>query len=169
VCEKPLPFPFRTSSAARLKTNFEHPNQRKLSSRRVEMNRRHYLLTIALSLAAGLAGHALYGPLLAPTHAHASAPPEPRRQAEWEYCAVVKAQAGTPRLFFWILYFRDEGMKTETVEATLGGNSYGKSIAKLGAEGWEMVGEAPLDIRPDPRPGASNNVPTGVFFKRRKD
>ena len=132
------------------------------------MNRRHYLLTIVLSLAAGLAGHALYGSLAAPTAAHAAA--EPKRDSQWEYCAVVKAQGPpTPRLFFWITYFKEEGMKTETVEAPLGGNSYAKAIAKLGEEDWEMVGEGPLDIRPDPRPGASAAAPTALFFKRRKD
>ena len=134
------------------------------------MNRRHYLLTVALSLAAGLAGHALYGSLAALPAAHARAAAEPRRESQWEYCAVVKAQGPpTPRLFFWITYFRDEGMKTETIEATLGGSSYAKAIAKLGTDGWEMVGEGPLDIRPDPRPGASANAPTALFFKRRKD
>ena len=134
------------------------------------MNRRHYLLTVALSLAAGLAGHALYGSLAAPAAAHARAAAEPRRESQWEYCAVVKAQGPpTPRLFFWITYFRDEGIKIETVEATLGGSSYAKAIAKLGTDGWEMVGEGPLDIRPDPRPGASANAPTALFFKRRKN
>lgn len=130
------------------------------------MNRRHYLLTVALSLAAGLAGHALYGSLAIQPAARAAA--GPRRDSQWEYCAVVKAQGPpTPRLFFWITYFKDEGMRIETVEATLGGTSYGKAIAKLGVDGWEMVGEGPLDIRPDPRPGAS--TPTALFFKRRKD
>ena len=134
------------------------------------MNRRHYLLTVALSLAAGLAGHALYGSLAAPPAAHARAAAEPRRESQWEYCAVAMAQGPpTPRLFFWITYFRDEGIKVETVEATLGGSSYAKAIAKLGTDGWEMVGEGPLDIRPDPRPGASANAPTALFFKRRKD
>jgi hypothetical protein len=132
------------------------------------MNRRHYLLTVALSLAAVLAGHALYGSLAAPTTARAAV--EPRRDAQWEYCAVVKSQAiPTPRLFFWILYFKDEGMRTETVEAALGGNSYAKAIAKLGDDGWEMVGEGPLDIRPDPRPGSPGSATTALFFKRRKD
>lgn len=131
------------------------------------MNRRHYLLTIALSLAAGLAGHALYGSLAAPT---ARAAAEPRRDSQWEYCAVVKAQGPpTPRLFFWITYFKEDGMRTETVEASLGNSSFSKAVGKLGAEGWEMVGEGPLDIRPDPRPGASANAPTALFFKRRKD
>ena len=130
------------------------------------MNRRHTLLTVALSLAAVLAGHALYGSLVSPPPARAAA--EPRRDSQWEYCAVVKSQGlATPRLVFWITYFRDEGVRTETVEATLGGNSYAKAIAKLGVDGWEMVGEGPLDIRPDPRPGGS--APTALFFKRRKD
>jgi|SRR5215204_1310201 len=130
------------------------------------MKRRHYLLTAALSLAAGLAGHALYGGLLMPRPVEARVP----RAAQWEYCAVVKAQGlPTPRLFFWITYFREEGMKTETVEASLGNNSVSKAIAKLGEDGWEMVGEGPLDIRPDPRPSASVNAPVALFFKRRKD
>ena len=130
------------------------------------MNGRHTLWTVALTLACVLAGHALYGSRAAPTAARASA--EPRRDSQWEYCAVVKSQGlATPRLVFWITYFRDEGMKTETVEAPLGGNSYAKAIAKLGVDGWEMVGEGPLDIRPDPRPGAA--APTALFFKRRKD
>jgi len=132
------------------------------------MNRRHILLTVALTLAAVLAGHALYGSRAAPTAARAAA--EPRRDSQWEYCAVVKQQGlTTPRLVFWITYFRDEGMRTETVEATLGGNSYAKAIAKLGVDGWEMVGEGPLDIRPDPRPGAPGSAPAALFFKRRKD
>ena len=132
------------------------------------MNRRHILLTVALSLAAALAGHALYAAFVAPPAARAAA--EPRRVSQWEYCAVVKSQAiPTPRLFFWILYFKDEGMRTETIEAPLGGNSYAKAIAKLGSEGWEMVGEGQFDIRPDPRPGAPGSAPSGLFFKRRKD
>jgi hypothetical protein len=131
------------------------------------MNRRHYPLTVVLSLAAGLAGHTLYA-AFAPTTARAAA--EPRREAQYEYCAVVKSQAiPTPRLFFWILYFREDGTKTETIEATLGGSSFGKAIAKLGEDGWEMVGEGPLDIRPDPRPSAPGSAPTALFFKRRKD
>ncbi|HWS85389.1 MAG TPA: hypothetical protein VN282_00220 [Pyrinomonadaceae bacterium] len=130
------------------------------------MNRRHYLLTVVLSLAAGLAGHALYAAFAAPPAARAAA--EPRREAQYEYCAVVKQQGvTTPRLVFWITYFRDEGMKIESIESGPGGTPYAKAIAKLGTDGWELVGEGPLDIRLDPRPGAS--APTALFFKRRKE
>jgi hypothetical protein len=131
------------------------------------MNRRHYLLTVVLSLAAGLAGHALYGTLAAPTTARAAA--EPRREAQWEYCAVVKAQAGTPRVLYSIVYIKDkdDAVRPELVEARLSGNSQVKAITKLGEDGWEMVGQAPLDTGYDPRPGAP--MPTAIFFKRRKD
>ena len=133
------------------------------------MNRRHYLLTVALSLAAGFAGHALYGPVASPPAARAAA--EPRRDAEWEYCAVVKAQASTPRVLYSIVYIRekdkDEAVRPELVEARLGGSSQLKAIAKLADDGWEMVGQAPLDPGIDPRPGAP--TPTAIFFKRRKD
>lgn len=128
------------------------------------MKRRHYLLTIALSLAAGFAGHALSGGLLTPRPVEARAP----RASEWEYCAVVKAQAGDPRRqIYWIAYFRGEGVRTEPIEASLGGSSFAKAIARLGEEGWEMVGEGPLEVAPIVRPGPTTGAPTAVFFKRR--
>ena len=133
------------------------------------MNRRHYLLTVALSLSAGLAGHALYGPLVTPRPARAH-PGDESRGTQWEYCAVVKSQAlPTARLIYWITYFRGEGVRIEPVEAGLGGNSFAKAVAKLGEEGWEMVGEGPIEVRADPRPGPTTGVPTAIFFKRRKD
>ena len=130
------------------------------------MKRRHYLLTAALSLAAGLAGLALNWGALTPRPAEARA----QRSAEWEYCAVVKAQAGDPRRqIYWISYFRGEGVRAEPVEASLGGNSFAKAVAKLGDEGWEMVGEGPLEVAPTVRPGPTIGAPTAIYFKRRKD
>ena len=130
------------------------------------MNGRNYLLTVALSLSAGLAGHALYDVLLTPRAVEARAPAP--RDEQWEYCAVVKSQAGTPRLFYWITYFKGECVKTETIEAPLGGNSFAKAVAKLGEDGWEMVGEGPLEFRADPRPGPPAGAVPAVFFKRRQ-
>jgi hypothetical protein len=130
------------------------------------MKRRHYLLTAALSLAAGLAGHALDWGALTPRPAEARAP----RDSEWEYCAVVKAQSGDlRRQIYWISYFKGEGVRPEPVEATLGGNSFAKAVARLGEEGWEMVGEGPLEVAPVVRPGPTAGAPTAIFFKRRKD
>jgi len=130
------------------------------------MNRRHYLLTVALSLAAVLAGHVLYGSLAAPPAARAAA--EPRRESQWEYCAIVKSQTPSVRSIYWIDYLKGEGGRREMVEASVNGISQAKAIAKLGEEGWEMVGEGPYEAVPlVPRPGAS--APTALFFKRRKD
>jgi len=124
-------------------------------------------LTVVLSLAAGLAGHALYGSLAAPPAARAAA--EPRRESLWEYCAVVKSQIPSPRPIYWIDYLKGEGARREPVEASVNGLSQAKAIAKLGEEGWEMVGEGPYEAVPGVRPGPAGNAPTAVFFKRRKD
>jgi len=130
------------------------------------MKRRHYLLTAALALSAGFAGHALGGGWLTPRPAEARAP----RASGWEYCAVVKAQIGDPRRqIYWINYFRGESVKTEPVEASLGGNSFAKAAAKLGEDGWEMVGEGPLEVAPVVRPGPTVGAPTAIFFKRRAE
>ena len=133
------------------------------------MKRRQYLLTVALASCGALAGHALYGALVAPRAVEARAAAAPRDEG-WEYCAVVKAQVpGAVRVVYWIVNFRGEGVKVDPVEAGLAGNSFGKAVAKLGDEGWEMVGEGPLQVGPDPRPGPPTVAPSAYFFKRRKD
>ena len=118
-----------------------------------------------LALAAGLAGHALRGE----PSSHAAAGPRADAEAsdlQWEYCAVVKAQyVGSPQGgIYWIAYFKGEGVRTEDVKAGPMGNAFAKAVAKLGEEGWDMVGEGPLEIRQGP-----GGTPTAVFFKRRKE
>src|SRR5574341_1461885 len=69
---------------------------------------------------------------------------------KWEYCALTKsAFVGSTRGgIFWISYFRDSGVQVVEVEdPALEKNGPAKAIAKLGAEGWELVGEGPLEIR----------------------
>lgn len=118
-----------------------------------------------LALVAGLAGHALRGE----PSSHAAAGPRADADAsdlQWEYCAVVKAQyVGSPQGgIYWIAYFKGEGVRTEDVKAGPTGNAFAKAVSKLGEEGWDMVGEGPLEIRPGP-----GGTPTAVFFKRRKE
>lgn len=131
------------------------------------MSRKNYFLTIVMALVAGFAGQLIYGGLVSPRTAEASA-----RQGDsglhWEYCAVMKAQfAGSPRGgAYWITYFKLGGVvDTETVETGVTGNGFAKAVAKLGEQGWDMVGEGPLEIRP----GQPGTTPTAIFFKRRKD
>lgn len=134
------------------------------------MNRSHYLLTAALALCAALAGHALYDALVSPRTAEARAAVRSRDEG-WEYCAVVKAQVpGSVRLVYWIVNFKGEGVKIDPVEGVgVSSNSFGKAVARLGDEGWEMVGEGPLPVGADPRPGPPTGAPSAYFFKRRKD
>jgi hypothetical protein len=126
------------------------------------MSWKHLLPTIVLALAAGVAGHALRG--APPPSAAAQRPDVPDLQ--WEYCAVVKAQyLGSPQGgIYWIAYFKGEGVRTEDVKVGVTGNAFAKAVAKLGEDGWDMVGEGPLEIRPGP-----GGTPTAVFFKRRKE
>ena len=128
------------------------------------MTRNHFLLTAALALAAGFAGDALRG---APsTHAAGPGAAADAAESQWEYCAVVKAQyVGSPQGgIYWIAYFKGEGVRTEDVRVGPTGNAFAKAVAKLGEDGWDMVGQGPLEIRPGP-----GGTPTAVFFKRRKD
>ena len=130
------------------------------------MCRKHFLLTLVLALAAGFGGQALYGALVSPQTAQARAASRDSGDAQWEYCAILKAQyTGSVRLVYWIAYFKGEGVRTENVESGPEGNAFAKAVAKLGQDGWEMVGAGPLEIRV----GAPGGTPTAVYFKRRKD
>lgn len=128
------------------------------------MNKR-VLLTLVLSAAVGVAGHALFGTLVVPRTVEARAVDS--GDVRWEYCAVLKAQyPGNPRIVYWIAYFKGDSVKTEDVQTGVSGNAFAKAVAKLGDEGWEMVGEGPLETVIPMRPGSS---PNAIFFKRRKD
>jgi hypothetical protein len=133
------------------------------------MNRKHYLLTVALALVAGSAGHFLYGTLLTPQGAEARAASARYADVQWEYCSVTKAQPAVPTArggAYWINYFKTGGViETEWVETGPSGNAFAKAVAKLGEQGWDMVGEGPLEVKP----GQPGGTPTVIFFKRRKD
>ncbi|HYY99546.1 MAG TPA: hypothetical protein VE642_13175 [Pyrinomonadaceae bacterium] len=127
------------------------------------MSGKHLLPTIVLALAAGFAGHALRGE--PSTRAAGPGAPDPA-DLQWEYCAVVKAQyVGSPQGgVYWVAYFKGEGVRTEDVRVGPTGNAFAKAVAKLGEDGWDMVGQGPLEIRPGP-----GGTTTAVFFKRQKD
>ena len=91
----------------------------------------------------------------------AGAPPAER----WEYCTVSKAgytasnRGGT----YWISYFRDTGVEIVEVEERAleqQGSGVVKAMARLGNEGWEMVGQADLPVK-------AGRV-EAIYFKRRK-
>ncbi|MDQ3649724.1 MAG: hypothetical protein M3458_05470 [Acidobacteriota bacterium] len=81
----------------------------------------------------------------------------------WEYCALTKAAyVGSNRGgMYWITYFREAGLEVVEVEdSATERNGPAKAIAKLGAEGWEMVGGGALDL-----PQRST---AALYFKRPK-
>jgi len=132
------------------------------------MNRKS--LTLAIVLATGLIGGAIIGRLnlAVPTQAQRTDPAADRMAARmrrpdrWEYCSLSKAMVGQSRGgLYWITYFRSSGAQiVETEELATERYGPSKAIAQLGAEGWEMVGEGPLEMRA----GGLN----AIYFKRLK-
>lgn len=142
------------------------------------MNKKLYAVLFALMIASGVAGGAVSNRLLggARTFAQDEDPPPPTlrptprpqasanaRTRKWEYCSLTRAAyPGSVRGgLYWISYFRDGGVQVVEVEeqATERGGP-AKAISKLGEEGWEMVGQGPLEIRQ----GGLN----AIYFKRPK-
>ncbi|MBA3712504.1 MAG: hypothetical protein H0W76_08640 [Pyrinomonadaceae bacterium] len=81
----------------------------------------------------------------------------------WEYCALTKAAYVRSNRggMYWITYFREAGLEVVEVEdSATERNGPAKAIAKLGAEGWEMVGGGALDL-----PQRST---AALYFKRPK-
>ena len=128
------------------------------------MNKRRYMLLLVLMIA-GFLGGAVSNRLftLAPARAQLSDEPKAAAAQKWEYCALTKAAyAGTGRAgIHWISYFREAGVQVvEMEDPATERNGPAKSIAKLGEEGWEMVGQGQLEIR-------QRGVPA-LYFKRPK-
>ena len=128
------------------------------------MKPKHYLLLVVLLALAAFAGRSWPGASLAPVSAEAQE--RERDELKWEYCAVTKAQfVGSIRGGqYWISYFRRGNVQVETVEASVQESALAKAVSKLGEEGWEMVGEGPLEVRQ----GGPGGTPTALYFKRRK-
>ena len=125
------------------------------------MNFRRYALAAVFTLAA-LCGGVLAGKMLATAQTR----PQPGAKGvaaapqKWDYCSLTRAATGPTRGgLYWISYFSDSGVRVVEVEeqATERGGP-AKAIAQLGADGWEMVGQGPLEIRQ----GGLN----AIYFKR---
>ena len=129
------------------------------------MNKTRRLLMLVLVLAAGLIGGAITGRMNYSVPTQAQRPdrsPERTAPDRWEYCSLSKALVGQSRGgLYWITYFRSGGAQVVEAEE-LATERYGpaKAIAKLGEDGWEMVGEGPLEMRA----GGVN----AIYFKRLK-
>jgi hypothetical protein len=123
-------------------------------------------LTLVLILAVGLIGGPITGRMSYAVPAQAQRPDRATDRVKgadrWEYCSLSKALVGQSRGgLYWITYFRNGGAQVVEAEE-LATERYGpaKAIAKLGEDGWEMVGEGPLEMRA----GGVN----AIYFKRLK-
>ena len=124
------------------------------------MNKTRRSLMCVLVLAIGLIGGAVTERYTVPTAAQRPDRPPVRTPDRWEYCALSRAAVGASRGgLYSITYFRDGGAQVVEAEE-LATERYGpaRAIAQLGQEGWEMVGEGPLDARA----GATD----AIYFKR---
>ena len=129
------------------------------------MNRKQYVLALAVMMIAGLCGGAISGRLLAaaPAEAQQSSASKTYTGPKWEYCALTQAgyvgSSNSGR--YWISYFSEKGVQVVEIEETaLERNGPAKAFARLADEGWEMVGEGPLDIR--------QGELRAIYFKRPK-
>lgn len=124
------------------------------------MSKTPRILTLALVLAAGLVGGAITGRMnyTVPTQAQRAPVRGPRDR--WEYCSLSKALVGQSRGgLYWISYFHSNGVQVvEVEEMATESSGPAKAISKLGDEGWEMVGQGPLEMRA----GGTN----AIYFKR---
>lgn len=75
-----------------------------------------------------------------------------RAGARWEYAAVSRAgytgssRGGT----YWISYFKETGVEIVEIEEKVSeqqGTQISRAIARLGDEGWEMVGQGELPVK----------------------
>ena len=129
----------------------------------MEIKRSHLLLVLLVSatvLGATLTATQRRSSAATPRGSDSAPSPDSPR---WEYCAVTKSaylQSNRAGLY-WITYFRNSGFDVVDVEDNATSNAaYSKAIARLGDEGWEMVGAGTLE--------ANARKLDALFFKRPK-
>ena len=114
--------------------------------------KRHWLAF--LLLAAGALGGAHGGRLSREGDVARAAAAEARSATDgqqWEYCTITRAgysAAASRSGVYWITYYRKAGPQVVDVEDNVTTNAaLAKAIARLGEEGWEMVGVGPIELR----------------------
>jgi ABC-type phosphate transport system substrate-binding protein len=113
------------------------------------------ILLVAVLLVVGLP--LIKGILTQSAQAQQATINNPAKRQKWEYCAIVEVDSYVENNkdaigFTSICYIREMGLRCEKIESKIAGgteklnkaldDALAKAIAKLGNEGWEMVGEA---------------------------
>lgn len=134
------------------------------------MSSKSYALALAVALIGGVFGGAVFGRFSVPAQAQReSSAGESREEAspntrKWEYCAITKAgQAPSiARGAYTITYFGPSGVRVTAIDESFSDRSaMPRAIAKLGEEGWELVGEGPLEFK-------AGTGGEALYFKRRR-
>jgi hypothetical protein len=110
-------------------------------------------LLIALTLGGFLYGSALKESVpVVNAQARSADNADTRTHARWEYCAVSRAgyTGSTRGGTYWVSYFKEAGVEIVEIEEKVSeqqGASIARAMAKLGEEGWEMVGQGELPLK----------------------
>lgn len=88
-----------------------------------------------------------------------------RARVRWEYCVVTRSgyTGSTRGGTYWVSYFKETGVEIVEIEERVSeqqGASIARAMAKLGDEGWEMVGQGDLPVK--------TGKFEAIYFKRRK-
>ena len=140
------------------------------------MNKQN-VLAFALVMATGFVGGALASPGRSSEPAQTQQKQEQKKAdaRDWEYCWVrrpeLRGWPDKPVIITHVSYWRTDSFLDQTFEVEQGraGDiaetekiAQARLMAKLGSEGWELVGQGPiLTVN-------SNPPPTVIYFKRSK-
>lgn len=134
---------------------------------------RSYALAVGIFVLAGVVGGSLFSRHYTSAQADQADYSARRYQSrtdghgggtQWEYCVITRssASASLPRGTYALSYFRPGGPLTNYIEETATERgALTKAIAKLGEDGWELVGEGPIEFR-------SSAGSEALYFKRPK-
>jgi len=142
------------------------------------MSKNRFLLAFSTATVLFVAGQFFTSFFPSPLPAQAQQATDAKKSSSqrWEYAAIplnnaVQPESGslsTTRVQLPIYYFQSSGVNQSQIEGVAEGgyrranrDAISKAIAKLGDEGWEMVGQAPFEYRQDT--GADL-----IYFKRPK-
>ena len=138
------------------------------------MSNKRYVVVLMLTMIAGLLGGALSSRMFAvqPVQAQQEVRQAAKTQ-KWEYCAVTAVSThyrDNRDIGYYadIYYFNGSGIKGERIEVEYNREHFStreialaKAVAKLGEEGWEMIGG-------EPRYLGSSDSSLILYFKRLK-
>jgi len=126
------------------------------------MNRNAYMFYFLCILAIGLIGFTYSQPIALAGQTQQPAQETKAVTTNWEYCAITNYGTTSEGTRVDICYFSPSGCRPDRLELA---NSIKKAdalaiaIAKLGTDGWELVGMGPFELA---------TASTGFYFKRPK-